>query len=108
MEKYKWAANPAKLLRAQRILGPMATELQLLAEYRKYAGYVLEEYLPEEPVVEAVIEQPIKMPEVGETVVIGTVAPVCTENLANEQIEANNDVLEVAPAKKMGRPKKVA
>jgi hypothetical protein len=74
--KYKWAVNIVKLERAIRILGPSATEKQLLEEYRKYAGLVAEEYVPEflevvQPVAQQDAPEPaFVMPEVGQTVIV--------------------------------------
>ncbi len=42
----KWAQNPAKLQRAIQKLPKDATELDLLAEYRRIGGLVVESEVP--------------------------------------------------------------
>ncbi len=63
---FKWAANAGKLMRVMRV-NVGASEEKLLEEYRKAAGLVLEEFVPEftVPVVEV-----FTAPEVGETKIV--------------------------------------
>lgn len=44
----KWAQNPAKLQRAIQKLPKDASELELLAEYRRIGGLVIESEVPNE------------------------------------------------------------
>lgn len=76
--KFKWAANPFKLDRVMRMF-PGTSEEFILGEYRKIAGFVFEEFVPEfNSTVETKSEEPkmidaeveFTAPLVGETKIV--------------------------------------